>query len=89
MVRDIRNTEYAIGEYGIFASDIVAETRTKLERSVATSRTIAVGETIAESDLHLLSPGNGFKWAERNLVVGKRATNEIPANEIIYPEMIE
>jgi sialic acid synthase len=89
MVRDIRNTEYAIGEYGIFVSDIVTETRTKLERSVATIRTIAVGEIITENDLHLLSPGNGFKWADRNQIVGKRAAANIPANEIIYPEMLE
>jgi len=89
MVRDIRNTEYAIGEYGIFASDKVAETRIKLERSVASLRTIAVGEIIMESDLHMLSPGNGFKWAERNQIIGKRAITDIPANEIIYPQMLE
>ncbi len=88
MVRDIRNTEYAIGEYGIFASDTVAATRVKLERSVATLREIAAGETIAESDLHLLSPGDGFKWADRDKIIGKRALKSIPANEIIYPGMI-
>jgi 3-deoxy-D-glycero-D-galacto-nononate 9-phosphate synthase len=89
MVRDIRNTEYAIGEYAIFPNDIVAETRTKLERSVATLRSIAVGETISENDLHMLSPGNGYKWADRSQIVGKRALVAIPANEIIYPEMLE
>jgi len=89
MVRDIRNTEYAIGEYAIFPNEIVAETRTKLERSVATIRTIAVGETISENDLHMLSPGNGYKWTDRSQIVGKRALVVIPANEIIYPEMLE
>ena len=88
MVRDIRNTEYAIGEYGIFASDTVAATRVKLERSVATLREIAADEIVAESDLHLLSPGDGFKWAERDRIIGKRALKRIPANEIIYPEML-
>ncbi|MDO9615408.1 MAG: N-acetylneuraminate synthase family protein, partial [Bacteroidota bacterium] len=51
MVRDIRNTEYAIGNYGIFISDKVEATRIKLERSIASLRTIAAGEIIAESDL--------------------------------------
>jgi len=89
MVRDIRNTEYAIGEYGIFISDKVETTRIKLERSIASTRMIAAGETITESDLHLLSPGNGFKWIEKHKIVGKKALVEIPANEIIYSEMIE
>ncbi|MEI8113979.1 MAG: N-acetylneuraminate synthase family protein [Bacteroidia bacterium] len=88
MVRDIRNTEYAIGENEIFVNEKVEATRIKLERSVATLRTIAAGELITENDLHLLSPGDGFKWAERNLIIGKIARKAIPANEIIYPEML-
>lgn len=89
MVRDIRNTEYAIGESGIFASDKVAETRRKLERSIATLRSIQSGEIIEEKDLHLLSPGDGIKWADRDQIIGKRAVKGIPENEIIYPNMLE
>lgn len=89
MVRDIRNTEYAIGEKEIFASDTVQATRIKLERSIATVRPIAAGETITENDLHMLSPGDGFKWVEKNKIVGKRALVDIPANEIIYAEMLK
>jgi sialic acid synthase len=89
MVRDIRNTEYAIGEKEIFVSDTVLATRIKLERSIATLRPIARGETIAESDLHMLSPGDGFKWVEKERIVGKKTLVAIPANEIIYAEMIE
>lgn len=89
MVRDIRNTEYAIGEYGIFVSDTVKTTRIKLERSIATLRSIGADETITENDLHLLSPGDGFKWADREQIVGKKTRIAIPANEIIYPEMIK
>lgn len=89
MVRDIRNTEYAIGEHGIFISDKVETTRIKLERSIASLRTIAAGEVITESDLHLLSPGDGYKWVEKEKIVGKKTLVEIPANEIIYSEMIE
>lgn len=89
MVRDIRNTEYAIGEYGMFVNDKVQATRVKLERSIASVRAIASGEIIAEKDLHMLSPGDGFKWAERRQIVGKRAMVDIPANEVIYSGMIE
>jgi sialic acid synthase SpsE len=89
MVRDIRNTEFAIGEKAIFVSEKVLATRVKLERSIASLRTITAGEIICENDLHLLSPGDGFKWAEIDKIVGKMALIDIPANEIIYPEMIK
>ncbi len=89
MVRDIRNTEYAIGEYGMFVNDKVQATRVKLERSVATLRPIAAGEIISEKDLHMLSPGNGLKWADREQIVGKKALVDIPGNEVIYSGMIE
>ena len=89
MMRDIRNTEYAIGEYGIFVDTKVEATRIKLERSIASIRSINAGEVITENDLHMLSPGDGFKWADRNTIIGKKVRIAIPANEIIYPEMIE
>ena len=89
MVRDIRNTEYAIGEKAIFVNEKVQATRIKLERSVASSRTISAGEILTENDLHMLSPGDGYKWAERGQIVGKRALADIPANEVIYSGMIE
>jgi 3-deoxy-D-glycero-D-galacto-nononate 9-phosphate synthase len=89
MVRDIRNIEMAIGEKDIFISDSIQDTKTKLERSVASVRAIAKGELIGESDLHLLSPGDGFKWFERERVIGRRAKTNIPKDEIVYQNMIE
>jgi len=88
MMRDIRNTEYAIGENGLFVNEKVQATRVKLERSIATRRAITSGEIITETDLHLLSPGDGFKWADKDRVIGKKAVVSIPANEIIYSEML-
>ncbi len=89
MVRDIRNLEMALGEEGIFISDSVANTRIKLERSIASKREIAAGEIIKETDIHMLSPGDGFKWHEKENVIGKRAKQLIPKDEIIYKNMIE
>ena len=88
MIRDIRNLELALGEYGIFAEEAVKATRLKLERSIATTRQIEAGEEITEKDIHLLSPGDGFKWLQKDLVIGKKAKKQIPANEIIYPNLI-
>jgi len=88
MVRDIRNVELSMGTKEMFISESVKETRIKLERSVASKRSIMKGEIITEADLHLLSPGDGFKWIERDQVIGKAAKNDIPRDEIIYPQMI-
>lgn len=88
MVRDIRLTDMSMGVEAIFICEDTQGAKHKLERSVATTKTIAAGQVITENDIHLLSPGNGFKWSERNSVVGKKALSEIPANEIILPGMI-
>jgi sialic acid synthase len=47
------------------------------------------GEIVQESDLHMLSPGDGFKWAELSSVVGKTLAQDIPADEIIYQSMLK
>ena len=33
--------------------------------------------------------GTGYKWAERLNVIGKRATSDIEANELILPNQIQ
>ena len=89
MVRDIRNLEEAMGEEKIFISPSVAESRQKLERSLATVRDLQAGYILAGEDLHLLSPGDGFSYAERDQVIGKKLIRALPKDEIIYPQNIE
>lgn len=85
MVRDIRIMELSLGKEELFIEPDVAAAKNKLERSIATKRNITKGEVIHEEDLHLLSPGDGFKWNERTAIIGKKAAVDIAANEIIYP----
>ncbi len=89
MVRDIRNIEMALGEKKIFVSEAVENARKKLERSLATNKDLLPGHIITESDLHLLSPGDGYKWSERNKILGKKVIRKIGKDEIIYPDLIE
>jgi sialic acid synthase len=88
MVRDIRCLEMAMGEKKIAIDPAVEAAKIKLERSIASKREIKSGEIIAETDLQMLSPGDGFKWKQKDNIVGKKAIANIPANEIIYPNMI-
>jgi sialic acid synthase len=88
MVRDIRLIERSMGVEDVFIAESTVSAKHKLERSIATNREIQVGEVIQEADLHLLSPGDGFKWHELEKVVGKKAVTKIPADEIVYPQQL-
>lgn len=89
MVRDIRIAERWLGTEDLYIDRSVGAAKEKLERSIASRRDIAPGEIITEADIHMLSPGDGFKWAERETVIGHRAVAPIPANEIIYKNLID
>lgn len=89
MVRDIRYTEMSLGVEDIYIDKSVASSKIKLERSIASKHQIEAGERITIDDIHMLSPGDGFKWDEKEKVVGKKAKRDIVANEIIYPDDIE
>ena len=89
MIRDIRIAEKWMGTEDLYIDKSVANSRIKLERSIATKRTLKVGEQISIDDIHMLSPGDGFKWRDVNKVIGKKVVKEIPSNEIIYPNYID
>jgi len=89
MVRDIRILDQSMGIEDIF---IVPETnvaKEKLERSIATNKELIKGSIITEDDIHMLSPGDGFKWAERHQVIGKIIKETILENEVIYPDFLK
>lgn len=89
MIRDIRIAERWLGQEELYTDPAVAAAKVKLERSVATSRALHPGDVIAEEDIHLLSPGDGVRWADRGKVVGHKVLKEIPRNEIIYLSSVE
>ena len=59
--------------------------RDKLGRSLVTTRAIAEGEVIGESDVCLKSPGTGVRWADRANVIGKPAARALAADTTIQP----
>lgn len=89
MVRDIRICEKWLGVKDLYIDKSVAGSKVKLERSIATRRDMKKGEVIVENDLHMLSPGDGYKWSQLNEVVGKELLVDIPRNEVIYPSQIK
>lgn len=89
MVRDIRVMEMSLGKEELFIDEAVKNAKVKLERSIATLRKMSAGETITEKDIHLLSPGDGYKWNEKESLIGKKLRCDLPANEIIYKKDIQ
>jgi sialic acid synthase SpsE len=83
MVRDIRLLERSFGKDELFLEPSVASAKNKLERSVATRKNMKAGDVLNEDDIHLLSPGIGYLWAERDMIIGKVLVCDILANEII------
>lgn len=89
MMRDIRNLDRSMGDEVIKIEASVSSAKEKLERSIASNKPLAKGHVISENDIHLLSPGNGYKWSERSTVIGKTVTKTIPENEIILENDIK
>lgn len=88
MVRDIRNLDISMGDEKIEIVNSVKNARNKLERSIATNKTLKKGMVVTEMDIHLLSPGDGFKWVDKNNVIGKILKNDLAKDEIIYQKDI-
>ena len=84
MVRDIRVMEMSLGKEELYIEPSVYNSKIKLERSIATNKDLNAGHIISETDIHLLSPGDGFKWIDKDKVIGKKLLKGIKRNEIIY-----
>ena len=88
MMRDIRNLEYTLGVEEMRVEDAVLDAQKKLERSLASNKPLKEGQIITSDDVHLLSPGDGVKYADRDLIVGKRLNKDLAADEIIYQDFV-
>lgn len=89
MVRDIRLLDQSMGIEDIFIVPETESAKVKLERSIASIKSIKKGDIIREDNIQMLSPGDGFKWTDIDQIIGKRAVVDIPENEVIYSKMIE
>ena len=89
MVRDIRNLELSFGKEEIFIEDSVVVAREKLERSIASNKSLKKGHILSEDDIHLLSPGDGVKWSDKGAVIGSVLKSDIAMDEIIYLNNIQ
>jgi len=89
IVRDVRNVERALGNGTIHMPEGVKPAQAKLARSIVSKTDIPEGAILTEEMLCLKSPGTGLKWRERDLIVGKRAFQDIPSDVTLRLEDFE
>jgi len=88
LVKSIRNVEAAMGDGIKTARGGEIPTRVIARRSIHSLRFISGGQVIEAEDLIMKRPGDGISPFDENLVVGKRALSDIPADTMIRLEQV-
>lgn len=83
MVHDLRAVEFSLGDYKIERNSSVKGAKTKLERSLAVNKNLPKGHILTENDIHMISPGDGYKWEDRHKFIGVALSNSIEANTLL------
>ncbi len=89
LVHDIRTLEKAFGTHAIFRDEVTTAASVKLGRSLASKVDMHRGDIIRESDIHMISPGNGLKWNMMQSIVGRTLIKDIPMNTLIDMESLQ
>lgn len=89
LVEYIRACEIAIGDGVKEVNPATAAAKIKLARSVTSRVNIAKGTILTDELICLKSPGDGIKWNNRALVVGKKALKDIKADVTLKEEDFE
>lgn len=84
MARDIRLTERSLGTFSKTSRNkFTDDAAKKLERSLCAATHLPSGHVLKSEDFILLSPGNGVKSANKELLTGKTLNRNIAKHETI------
>lgn len=89
LVHKCRDIQVAMGTKERTLTQMEIDQRRNMRRSIVASRDIRAGETIQEADLSAKRPGTGIEPDRINIVLGKKASKDIPADTLILPEDID
>ncbi len=89
MVEMIRETELALGSPRKEPTLVEIENAKGMRRSLTARRDIRTGEKLDWDSLTLKRPGTGINGSSVNLVLGRSARRDIPADTILTLDMIE
>lgn len=83
LVRAVRNVEIALGDGIKRLTESEAKNRPIARKSIVASRDIAAGELFGEHNLTAKRPGTGLSPMRWNDVIGRRASRNFAADELI------
>ncbi|HQS58898.1 MAG: hypothetical protein B7Y56_12730 [Gallionellales bacterium 35-53-114] len=89
MVREIRAVKGIIGTGKKVVSDTEWITRRKYHVSMASAGKISAGTALTEAMVTYRNPGTGIPGKMAHTILGKRATKDIPADELLTSDMFE
>ena len=87
-VAAVRNTEKALGNPEKYVLPGEVEVRGKIRKSIVASRKIFAGETIAMEMLAFKRPGDGIPPSQIEMLLGKKATHDMPADYQLRTEIL-
>lgn len=83
LVRGIRGLEQALGHGRKLASPIEAKNKIAARKSIVAAREIQAGEVFSEANLTVKRPGQGISPMRWEQVLGRKATRNYSADEMI------
>jgi len=86
LVEYIRATELAMGDGVKAVNPVTKVAKVKLARSVTSAVAIKKGTVLTEKMICLKSPGDGIKWVNRDVILGKKALKDIEADVTLREE---
>ena len=86
LVQYIRGCEIAIGDGVKAVNPATKAAKVKLARSVTSRTPIKKGTVLTDELICLKSPGDGIKWSDRQVIVGKIAQRDIEADVTLKVE---
>lgn len=88
MIASCREAWQALGSPERVVSEAELAQRRNMRRSVVSRRPIAAGTPITADDLDFKRPGDGYSPAQVDQVLGRKALQDIAADEVIYAAML-
>ncbi len=86
LVEYIRATEMVMGDGVKVVNPVTAAAKTKLARSLTSAVNIKKGDVLTEKMICLKSPGDGIKWVNKDIILGKKALIDIDADVTLKEE---
>jgi sialic acid synthase SpsE len=81
--------DIALGDGKKSIKDVEISSRTKMGKSIYTSKALSSGHVLTEKDIVLKSPGGGLPSYHLNRIIGKKLKVELPEEAVLSLEHLE